>query len=47
MSKNKSSQTTNDGVSRRNFLKQAGTLAAGITIVPSTVIAGLGHKSAQ
>lgn len=45
MSKNKSSQTTNDGVSRRNFLKQAGTLAAGITIVPSTVIAGLGHKA--
>lgn len=45
MSKNKSSQITNDGVSRRNFLKQAGTLAAGITIVPSTVIAGLGHKA--
>lgn len=32
-------------LSRRNFLKQAGTLAAGITIVPSTVVAGLGHKA--
>jgi predicted dehydrogenase len=46
MSKKKNPQKkNNEGVSRRNFLKQAGTLAAGITIVPSTVVAGLGHKA--
>ena len=31
-------------VSRRSFIGSAATLAAGITILPSNVIAGLGHK---
>ncbi len=45
MSKKNKPTKEKEGVSRRNFLKQAGTLAAGITIVPSTVVAGLGHKA--
>ncbi len=32
-------------VSRRGFLGTAATVAAGITILPSNVIAGLGHKA--
>ena len=30
--------------SRRDFLKKAAVAAAGLTIVPSKTIAGLGHK---
>jgi hypothetical protein len=30
---------------RRNFLKQSGLTAAGITIVPSLTVSGLGHKA--
>ena len=30
-------------VSRRNFVKATGLAAAGITLVPSTVVSGLGH----
>lgn len=33
------------GMSRQNFLKNAGAMAAGFTILPSTVISGLGHKA--
>ena len=35
----------NQKVSRRNFVKTTSTIAAGLTIVPSNVIAGLGHKT--
>jgi predicted dehydrogenase len=38
-------QTNKDSVSRRNFIKGAATAAAGLTILPSHVIAGLGHKA--
>ena len=31
--------------SRRDFLKKAAVAAAGLTIVPSKTIAGLGHKA--
>jgi predicted dehydrogenase len=31
--------------SRRNFLKTAGLVSAGITVIPSHVVAGLGHKA--
>ena len=31
--------------SRRDFLKKAGLLSAGITVLPSKVISGLGHKA--
>jgi predicted dehydrogenase len=33
------------GISRQEFLKASGTLAAGFTILPSSVISGLGHKA--
>ena len=33
------------GISRRGFLATTATAAAGITIVPSNAIAGLGHKA--
>jgi predicted dehydrogenase len=45
MSKKNEKESINKGLSRRNFLKQSGAFAAGITIVPSTVVAGLGHKA--
>lgn len=32
-------------MSRRSFIRNTATAAAGITILPSTVIAGLGHKA--
>jgi predicted dehydrogenase len=35
----------NSGNSRRDFLKKAGLVSAGITILPSHVISGLGHKA--
>jgi hypothetical protein len=41
MSKN----SNKNGVSRRAFLGTAATAAAGITILPSNVIAGLGHQA--
>ncbi|MCK4855752.1 MAG: twin-arginine translocation signal domain-containing protein, partial [Bacteroidales bacterium] len=31
--------------SRRKFVKQAATAAAGFTIVPSLTVSGLGHKA--
>ena len=31
------------GLDRRTFIRQAGVAAAGMTIVPSTVVSGLGH----
>jgi predicted dehydrogenase len=31
------------GLDRRSFIRQAGVAAAGMTIVPSTVVSGLGH----
>lgn len=42
---NKKSSPTDASLSRRNFLKKSGAFAAGVTILPSTVIAGLGHKA--
>ncbi|HQU58653.1 MAG TPA: twin-arginine translocation signal domain-containing protein, partial [Saprospiraceae bacterium] len=31
------------GLSRRSFIRQSGIVAAGFTIVPSSVISGLGY----
>jgi hypothetical protein len=31
--------------SRRDFLKKAGLLSAGISILPNHVVSGLGHKA--
>ncbi len=40
----KNDKKNNDsGMSRRSFIRNTATAAAGITIVPSSVIAGLGH----
>ena len=33
------------GNSRRDFLKKAGLVSAGISILPNHVISGLGHKA--
>ena len=41
----KSSQNKKQDLSRRGFLKQAGALTAGVTILPSSVIGGLGYKA--
>ncbi len=40
-----SKKTETSSVSRRNFLGTTAAAAAGITILPSNVIAGLGHKA--
>jgi len=32
------------GISRKDFLKSSGALAAGFSILPSSVVSGLGHK---
>jgi predicted dehydrogenase len=32
-------------ITRRNFIERTGVVAAGLTIVPSSVIAGLGHRA--
>jgi hypothetical protein len=32
-------------ISRRKFIGTSGTVAAGLTILPSSVISGLGHKA--
>ena len=36
---------SNTNNSRRDFLKKAGFLTAGITILPNKVVSGLGHKA--
>ena len=41
MKKQGKNHSTNN--SRRRFIRQAGMVAAGVTIVPSHVVAGLGH----
>ncbi len=45
MSKKEKNNQNESSISRRNFLKKSGMFAAGVTIVPSTVVAGLGHKA--
>lgn len=42
---NKNDDKKNGGMSRHNFLKNAGAMAAGFTILPSQVVSGLGHKA--
>ena len=34
-----------NSISRRSFIGTTGTIAAGLTILPNTVISGLGHKA--
>jgi hypothetical protein len=36
---------SNSDNSRRDFFKKAGLVSAGITILPSYVVSGLGHKA--
>jgi len=45
MSNKKKNELTDSSISRRNFIAKSGAIAAGVTILPSTVIAGLGHKA--
>ena len=45
MSKKYKKEVRKPNNSRRDFLKATGALAAGVTILPSSVIAGLGHKA--
>jgi hypothetical protein len=40
-----SNESTENGVTRRDFLTSAGIVAAGFTIVPGQVMAGFGHKA--
>ena len=40
-----SNKSTENGVTRRDFLTSAGIVAAGFTIVPGQVMAGFGHKA--
>ncbi len=44
MGKNKNKSKKN-GISRKDFLKNTGAMAAGFTILPSTVVSGLGYKA--
>ncbi len=39
----KQSKKDSSGISRRSFIRQTGIVAAGFTIVPSSVVSGLGH----
>ena len=32
-------------ISRRSFIKDTGAVAAGLTILPSSVVSGFGHKA--
>lgn len=41
----KKKQSKKQQISRRSFIGKTGTVAAGISILPSNVIAGLGHKA--
>ena len=43
--KKESSKEKNSGFSRRSFIATSATATAGFTILPSNVIAGLGHKA--
>ncbi len=43
--KTTSSQTTSkNSISRRDFLTKSAAVGAGLTILPSAVVSGLGHK---
>lgn len=45
MDKKDDDKIKNEGISRQDFLKTSGTMAAGFTILPSSVVSGLGHKA--
>ena len=34
-------------ITRRNFIGTTGAVAAGLTILPSSVVSGFGHKAPQ
>ena len=40
-----SEENVNSKISRRAFLKNSAAAAAGLTIIPSTAVSGLGHKA--
>jgi predicted dehydrogenase len=42
---NENNEIKESGITRKDFLKNAGAVAAGFTILPSTVVSGLGHKA--
>ena len=44
MAKN-NNESNGGGISRKDFLKNTGAAAAGFTILPSTVVSGLGHQA--
>jgi predicted dehydrogenase len=45
MDKKDDDKTKSQGISRQDFLKTSGALAAGFSIVPSSVVSGLGNKT--